>query len=86
MKLWDEMRQVLSLFACYDPPPGVRGGPAMQDVINAVLDDSVPGLRRAEVLLMAQDLGAKTLMRHILEYMWKQGNGKRPLQLAGHGV
>jgi hypothetical protein len=71
MKLWDEMRQVLSLYLCYDPPAGLTGSPEMQQVVDSVLQDTIPGIGRHEVLIMAQDLGATTLMRHILDNMWE---------------
>ena len=71
------MRRVLSLFAGYDPPPNVEGTPAMGTVLSAVLDESIDGLGKKEVLVMCQDLDEPVLMRHILDYMWKEGNGKR---------
>jgi len=77
MELWTPMRRVLSLFAGYDPPPHVVGGPAMETVVEAVLDESIDGLGRKEVLMMCQDLDEPLLMHHILDYMWKEGNGKR---------
>ena len=77
MDLWTDMRRVLSLFAGYDPPSDAVGSPIMETVIDAVLQETVPGLGRAEVLIMCQDVGATKLMRHILEHMWRTGNGKR---------
>ena len=77
MELWTPMRRVLSLFAGYDPPPHVVGSPVMERVIDAVLDESIEGLGRKEVLIMCQDLDEALLMHHILDYMWKEGNGKR---------
>lgn len=71
------MRRVLSLFAGYDPPPNVVGTPAMETVVAAVMDESIDGLGKREVLMMCQDLDEPVLMRHILDYMWKEGNGKR---------
>lgn len=49
----------------------------METVVAAVMDESIDGLGKREVLMMCQDLDEPVLMRHILDYMWKEGNGKR---------
>jgi len=70
------MRRVLSLACGYYPPP-CRGSPHMQNVINMVLEDPLPGLGLRQILVMAQDLGAKELVGHLLERMWYKHLDKR---------
>ena len=69
-KALDQMRGVLSYTLGYVPPPGLKGTQKMRSGLQLVLEDTVVGLRRGEVLLMCQDLGYVELMRYILLKMW----------------
>ena len=69
-KALDQMRGILSYSLGYVPPPGVKGTRKMARGLELVLEDTVVGLRRAEVLIMCQDLGYAELMRYVLSKMW----------------
>lgn len=69
-KALDQMRGILSYSLGYVPPPGLKGTRKMARGLELVLEDSVVGLRRNEVLIMCQDLGYTELMRYLLGKMW----------------
>lgn len=63
------MRRVLSYSAGY-PPPRVTGGPRMAFVLDAVVQNTVPGLKMRQVLEMAMDLGYEELAVELLHRLW----------------